>query len=109
MTNEEALAALGALAHPTRLTAFKLVVGHEPDGLTTGQLVEATGLTQSTLSTHLAVLSAAGLLRSERRGRNFIQRAQIERLRHLMLFLAKDCCQCRAELCEPFLAELNSC
>jgi hypothetical protein len=26
-----------------------------------------------------------------------------------MLFLAKDCCQGRPELCEPLLAELTCC
>ncbi|RZA04665.1 MAG: transcriptional regulator, partial [Proteobacteria bacterium] len=35
-----------------------------------------------------------------------IQRADIDTLRGLLLFLAKDCCGGRAELCEPLLAEL---
>ncbi|WP_315760466.1 metalloregulator ArsR/SmtB family transcription factor [Sphingomonas sp. Y38-1Y] len=109
MTNHEALAALAALAHPTRLEAFRILVAHEPDGLTTGQLVTRTGLTQSTFSTHLAVLAKAGLVTSEKRGRNFVQRADIAALRALMLFLAKDCCQGRAELCEPLLTELACC
>jgi len=26
-----------------------------------------------------------------------------------MIYLAKDCCQGRAELCEPLLAELTCC
>lgn len=109
MTDGDALAALAALAHPTRLAAFRLIVRHEPDGLTTGRLVEATGLTQSTLSTHLAVLAKAGLVCSQRQGRNFIQRAEIAQLRALMLFLAKDCCEGRAELCAPLVAELACC
>jgi len=109
MNNGAALLALGALAHPTRLDAFRLLVQHEPEGLSTGQLVERSGLTQSTFSTHLAVLAKAGLVQSEKRGRHFIQRADIDALRGLMLFLAKDCCQGRAELCEPLLAELACC
>lgn len=109
MDDENALAALAALAHPTRLQAFRLLVRHEPDGLSTGELVEATGLTQSTFSTHLAVLAKAGLVGSEKRGRQMIQRARMERLRDLMLFLAKDCCQGRAELCAPLVAELACC
>ncbi len=82
---------------------------HEPHGLSTGQLVEASGLSQSTFSTHLAVLAKAGLVLSEKRGRQQIQRADIGGLRALMLFLAKDCCQGRAELCAPLLAELACC
>jgi ArsR family transcriptional regulator len=109
MNNDTALLALAALAHPTRLDAFRRLVRHEPEGLSTGQLVELSGLTQSTFSTHLAVLAKAGLVQTEKRGRRFIQRADIDALRGLMLFLAKDCCQGRAELCEPLLAELACC
>lgn len=109
MESDASLAILGALAHPTRLDAFRLLVRHEPDGLSTGQLVEASGLTQSTFSTHLAVLVKAGLVVPEKRGRQQIQRANMDALRSLMLFLAKDCCQGRAELCDPLIAELTCC
>ena len=109
MNTESALLALVALAHPTRLEAFRLLVRHEPDGLSTGTLVEASGLTQSTFSTHLAVLAKAGLVTAEKKGRQQIQRARIDTLRALMLFLAKDCCEGRAELCEPLLADLACC
>ena len=100
---------LAALSHPTRLEAFKLLVEHEPDGLATGQLVEASGLSQSTFSTHLALLARAGLVTADKRGRHQIQRACIPALRDLMLFLAKDCCKGRPDLCEPLLAELTCC
>lgn len=63
MNSDAALLALAALAHPTRLDAFRHLVEHEPEGLSTGQLVEHSGLTQSTFSTHLAVLARAGLVR----------------------------------------------
>ncbi|MCP9223889.1 metalloregulator ArsR/SmtB family transcription factor [Erythrobacter sp. LQ02-29] len=109
MEPEASLAILGALAHPTRLDAFRLLVRHEPDGLSTGQLVDASGQTQSTFSTHLAVLVKAGLVLPEKRGRQQIQRANINALKGLVLFLAKDCCQGRAELCEPLVAELTCC
>jgi len=106
MTDDDALACLAALAHPTRLAAFRILVRAEPEGLSTGSLVEATALSQSTFSTHLAVLVAAGLVQPEKCGRQMIQRADIARLRALMLFLAKDCCGGRADLCEPLMAEL---
>lgn len=109
MEQDSAITALAALAHPTRLNAFRLLVRHEPDGLPTGALVEESGLTQSTFSTHLAVLAKVELVISERRGRQQIQRANIDTLRTLMTFLAKDCCQGRAELCEPLLADLTCC
>lgn len=109
MSNEEALSVLAALAHPTRLDAFRRLVQHEPDGLSTGQLVEASGLSQSTFSTHLAVLARAGLILTEKRGRSMIQRANLDALRGLMVFLARDCCQGRAELCSPLLSDLTCC
>jgi len=109
VTDTDALAALAALAHPTRLATFRLLVRHEPDGLSTGNLAAAAGLTQSTFSTHLAVLVKAGLVTPEKRGRQIIQRANLDTLRALMIFLAKDCCQGRAELCVPLLADLTCC
>lgn len=109
MNSDDGLAVLAALAHPTRLEAFRSLVRHEPDGLSTGELVEATGLTQSTFSTHLVVLARAGLVGAEKRGRRMIQRARMERLREFMLFLAMDCCQGRAELCVPLVAKLSCC
>ena len=109
MQIDAALSALAFLAHPPRLDTFRLIVQNEPEGLSTGQLVEASGLNQSSFSTHLAVLVKAGLVIPEKRGRQIIQRADIDALRGLMLFLAKDCCQGRAELCEPLLAELACC
>lgn len=109
MNDDQALAALAALAHATRLSTYRLLVRHAPDGLSTGELVAATGLSQSTFSTHLAVLAKAGLVSAEKRGRQFVQRAEIDALRALMVFLATDCCQGRAELCEPLLAELACC
>lgn len=109
MQTASALAALAALAHPTRLAAFRLLVEHEPAGLPTGALVEASGLTQSTFSTHLAVLAKAGLVTAEKCGRQQVQRASLDTLRALMTFLAKDCCGGRAELCAPLLADLICC
>ena len=107
MNTEEALALLSALAHPTRLEAFRLLIRHEPGGLSTGELVEASGLSQSTFSTHLAVMVKAGLVIAEKRGRQQIQRATLDPLRGVMVFLPKDCCRGRPELYEPLLAELT--
>src|SRR3546814_3869168 len=81
MNSDSALSALAGLAHPTRLNAFRLLVQHEPEGLSTGELVDASGLSQSTFSTHLAVLAKAGLVTSEKRGRQINQRAEIDTLK----------------------------
>lgn len=109
MNQDSAISALAALAHSTRLDAFRRLIRHEPDGLPTGALVEASGLNQSTFSTHLSVMAKAGLVIAEKRGRHQIQRANMPSLIALMTFLAKDCCEGRAELCQPLLAELACC
>lgn len=109
MTTDDALDALAALSNSTRLATFRLLVRHEPVGLRTGQIADQLGMGQSTFSTHLAVLAKAKLVRAEKQGRNQVQHAEIETLRELMLFLAKDCCQGSPELCEPLLAELTCC
>jgi DNA-binding transcriptional ArsR family regulator len=109
MDNENTLAALGALSQQTRLDAFRLLVRHEPDGLSAGEVARALGVPANTLSTHLAILSRAGLVSSERDSRTIRYRAEIGRLRDLMLFLAKDCCAGHPELCAPLIAELSCC
>ncbi|WP_207461683.1 metalloregulator ArsR/SmtB family transcription factor [Azospirillum sp. SYSU D00513] len=109
MESLQAIDALAALAQPTRLECFRLLVRHEPDGMAAGDVARELGVPQNTMSAHLAVLTRAGLARSERRSRSIIYRADLGRLRALTLFLLKDCCGGRAELCGPLLAELAPC
>ena len=106
MDNLSAIAALAALAQPTRLEAFRLLVRHEPGGLPAGELAGLLGVPQNTLSVHLAVLSRAGLVTFERRGRLMIYRALLLRVRDLMLFLAQDCCGGNVGACAPLIADL---
>lgn len=109
MDSLHALDALAALSQQTRLEAFRLLVRHEPAGLPAGEIARLLDVPPNTLSTHLALLARAGLVLSERQGRQIIQRANIDGLRALMLFLARDCCGGSAELCEPLLADLACC
>ncbi|WP_404419565.1 ArsR/SmtB family transcription factor [Brevundimonas vesicularis] len=109
METEPAILALSALAQSTRLEAFRLLVRHEPGGLPAGEIANHLAIPANTLSSHLGVLTRAGLIRSERRSRSIIYRVDLDRLRDLVLFLLKDCCGGRADLCEPLLAELAPC
>jgi len=92
METEEVIAALASLAQPTRLQAFRLLVQHEPEGLTAGELARRLAVPPNTLSAHLNVLSRAGLTSASRKGRNITYRASISRLAALKAFLAQDCC-----------------
>ena len=109
MENESAILALGALAQTTRLDTFRLLVRHEPDGLAAGDIARALDVPQNTMSAHLATLARAGLVTSQRQSRSIVYRADLDTLRALTLFLVKDCCGGRAELCEPLIAELAPC
>lgn len=109
METEVQILALAALAQSTRLEAFRLLVRHETEGLAAGEIASRLAIPANTLSSHLGVLSRAGLIRSERRSRSILYRADLDRLRNLVLFLLKDCCGGRADLCEPLLAELAPC
>lgn len=100
---------LGALAQVTRLEVFRLLVRHEPDGLAAGDIARQLGVPANTLSTHLAVLTRVGLATRVRRSRSIVYRAHIGGLRDLMVFLAKDCCGGREELCGPLAEQLACC
>jgi ArsR family transcriptional regulator len=109
MESNEAIGALAALAQNTRLEAFRLLVRREPDGVPAGQLARLMKAPQNTMSAHLAVLSRAGLVSGERQSRSIIYRADLARLREVVLFLLNDCCGGHPEVCAPLLAGLVPC
>jgi ArsR family transcriptional regulator, arsenate/arsenite/antimonite-responsive transcriptional repressor len=109
MDNLEVVAALAALAQPTRLDTFRLLVGREPEGVPAGELARLIEVPQNTMSAHLAVLARTGLIHGERHSRSIIYRADLDRFRAMTLFLVKDCCGGRPELCGPLIADLTPC
>jgi len=98
--------AMSALAQETRLEIFRLLVASEPDGVAAGEIARSLGVPHNTLSAHLAVLSNCGLATARRKSRNIIYRADLARFRELMLYLLKDCCAGKPEVCAPLLADL---
>ena len=105
LTEAHAISALSALAQPTRLAIFRLLVKHEPIGVTAGVIAETIGAPHNTLSTHLAILVRAGLLRSSREGRTIIYRSDVEGMRSVIAFLVDDCCDGHPELCNLVAAD----
>ena len=64
MTEEESLAGLAkALAHPARLKILHLLA--RTPGCIGGDIVDAVGLAQSTVSEHLRILRSAGVITGE--------------------------------------------
>jgi hypothetical protein len=51
----------------------------------------------------------SGLIRGERNERSIFYRPQLQFVRAMTVFLLKDCCEGRPELCEPVIADLVPC
>lgn len=109
MEPEIAILALAALAQSTRLDVFRLLVKHEPEGLAAGDIAKALSVPQNTMSSHLAVLSRAGLVSAQRFSRSIVYRADLARFQEVMLFMLRDCCDGRPEICAPLVENLTPC
>ena len=108
MQEDTAVNALSALAQGTRLAVFRLLVRCGPAGLAAGDIARALGVPHNTLSVHLGLLSQAGLLRSERRGRSILYSVDFRGTGELMRYLLEDCCQGAPEVCRPLARALES-
>jgi DNA-binding transcriptional ArsR family regulator len=104
MTN--AVSAFEALGQPTRLAVFRLLVQTGSDGLAAGDIAVTLELRPNTLSTHLSILSQAGLITASRAGRSIRYSADMQGLRALMSWLLQDCCGGKPETCGPILDQI---
>ncbi|GAA4332398.1 helix-turn-helix domain-containing protein [Pigmentiphaga soli] len=93
MNEDQAVSALGALAHPQRLRVFRALVVAGPAGLTPSVLADRLGVARNALSFHLKELAHAGLVGIEQQGRNLIYRADFGRMNGLLGYLTEHCCQ----------------
>lgn len=104
MKSNTAVEALKALAHDSRLAAYRLLVQAGPEGLAVGELGDRLKLPGATLTNHLNVLRHAGLVRDVREGRSIRCRADYERMNALLGFLTENCCGSYAASCAPSCA-----
>lgn len=104
METSETIDALGALAQPTRLAAFRHLIRRTPDGIAAGALATELGIPASTLSVHLGQLVAAGLVERRRASRNLFYSVRIDRVQGLLGILTDDGCAGRPETCLPLTA-----
>ena len=94
-----AIDGLGSLAQPTRLAVFRKLLAAHPGTVPAGELARLCDVPHNTMSTHLGVLSRAGLVEVERDGRTMNYRADVNAFRGLVKFLTQDCCNGRPDLC----------
>ncbi|MGQ0455605.1 MAG: ArsR/SmtB family transcription factor [Hyphomicrobium sp.] len=99
MNSKRAVAALGALAHPQRLAAFRALVREGPNGLTAGALAGVIKASPAAASFHLKELDRAGLITATKMGRFVRYAIHVDGMRQLLTYLTEDCCQGQPELC----------
>jgi DNA-binding transcriptional ArsR family regulator len=94
--------ALAALAQPSRMEIYRLLVQAGPEGLPAGAIGESLQLPPATLSFHLAHLTRAGLARNRQQGRFVIYSADYASMDALVGYLTENCCGGRSCVAKPF-------
>jgi ArsR family transcriptional regulator len=92
MKANEAVEALGALAHEHRLAAYRILVEAGPVGLSAGAIAERLGVPPSSLTFHTQALVRAGLATQRRLSRQLIYAADFGAMNGLVGYLTENCC-----------------
>jgi ArsR family transcriptional regulator, arsenate/arsenite/antimonite-responsive transcriptional repressor len=108
MEQDDAIEAFAALAQPSRMTIFRLLVRAGPKGLQVGEISRRLGIVTSTLSGHLSILKRAGLLQATRHQREIHYAAHLTAINDLIGFLLADCCEGQSENCSEILSLLDA-
>jgi len=98
-----AVARLAALAQPSRLAVFRLLVRQGPAGLSAGGIAAQLRIAPSALSFHLKELSSAGLLNARQEGRYVYYAPDFAAMEALLGYLTENCCAGSGDLsaCTP--------
>jgi len=88
-----AAARFAALGSEQRLTVLRILVRAGSEGLRIGELGARSGITGSTLTHHMKILTQAGLVTQNRQGRAIICiAAAYDEVEALSRFLFRQCC-----------------
>jgi len=101
MKSARVVKALSALAQPTRLALYRLLVACGPEGMAAGQVAEKLKVSPATLSFHFRTLSHAGLIESRQDGRFIYYMANFEAMNDILAYLTENCCGGNPEACRP--------
>ena len=99
MKPAQVVKALAALAQPTRLAVYRLLVARGPEGMAAGQVAEKLKVSPATLSFHLRPLTHAGLLDSRQDGRFVYYAANFAVMNGMVDYLTENCCGGNADQC----------
>ncbi|MGB3233214.1 MAG: Rv2640c family ArsR-like transcriptional regulator [Mycobacterium sp.] len=95
MSDDDALQValrLKALADPARVKIMSLLYSSAAGAENSGDLAVVLGLSESTVSHHLAQLRRAGFVESDRRGMHVYHRPATDAVGALCAVLNPDCC-----------------
>lgn len=88
-----AASTFAALGSEQRLAVLRVLVRAGQKGLTIGDLGQRSGVTGSTLTHHMKILSQAGLVTQSKQGRSILCAAvAYDELKDLSEFLLRECC-----------------
>lgn len=93
---------LQAVAQTSRFAVLRLLARHEPYGLGAGDIARLIAVPHNTLSTHLAQLEGAGLIRSRKDGRRVVY--AVDRAATARMLEALGLCLGPAEAQRPAMA-----
>lgn len=90
---EQAASTFAALGSEQRLAVLRILVRAGGDGIPIGELGARSGITGSTLTHHVKILTQAGLLQQTKQGRSIICAAvAYDQIYALSQFLLSECC-----------------
>lgn len=93
MKSYEIAEVFASLAQETRLKVFMLLIEYGSDGLVPGKIAQKLKVPDNTLSFHLAHMSKANLVRSQKTGRSISYYANSELIMNIIGYLQDNCCK----------------
>lgn len=105
MDNKLAVMTLASIAQEARLDIFRMLVQAGKNGLAAGNIGEALGIPNSTLSFHLKELNRAGLVNARQESRYIYYSANYETMNQLLAFLTENCCAGAQTCCPDVICE----
>ena len=90
LSSEDVVRIFDALAQPTRLETYRLLLRYLPYGLSAGDIARLLAVPHNTLSSHVSHLERAGLVVSRREGRSIIYAASAHKLGDVLKMMLSD-------------------
>ena len=100
MKPAQVVKALAALAQPTRLAIYRLLVTNGKEGLAAGQIAEKLKVSPANMSFHFKELSHAGLVESKQDGRFVYYAANFAVMNGMVEYLTENCCGGHDDSCK---------